>query len=33
MFKRWLCAAFGHMFHYNADHSISCTGCGEPLHD
>ncbi len=29
MIKRFLCATFGHMFHYNSDSSISCTICGE----
>lgn len=31
MIKRFLCSAFGHMFHYNRDSSIACTACGEAL--
>ncbi len=31
MIKRFLCATFGHMFHYNNDSTITCSGCGEHL--
>lgn len=32
MLKRFLCRAFGHMFHYSNDcTSISCTACGKTL--